>query len=189
MTAGWTALIPYAPAGMRKTRLAGLLDSRARDALADTMLDHLLDVLRASPLIDDVHLLARTPRADTGWIDDKGLALNEALALAQASLPLPLLILFADLPLAGPEDVEALTRLAQRHGAALSPDRHGAGTNAIALATAQPFRFAFGPGSFAAHAAQLGTKAILHDRPGLMVDVDTPDDLAFVAGHGFRLAA
>ena len=61
-------------------------------------------------------------------------------------------------------------------GCAIAPDRHGIGTNAIALAPGHIFRFAFGAASLGAHRAQ--GSHVLVDREGLMFDLDTPGDLA-----------
>ena len=61
-------------------------------------------------------------------------------------------------------------------GAALAADRHGLGTNAVALRAGIPFTFHFGPASLAAHRAAAPAGARIVTTPGLGLDVDTPED-------------
>ena len=64
----------------------------------------------------------------------------------------------------------------------LVTDRHGTGTNTLALRPPDVIGFAFGPGSRAAHrerAAAAGARYVELDGP-LTVDLDTPEDLVFV---------
>ena len=61
------------------------------------------------------------------------------------------------------------------------PDRHGAGTNALLIAPPSALEPAFGPGSFARHAAlahAAGVRVRVGRLPSLELDVDTPGDLA-----------
>ena len=61
------------------------------------------------------------------------------------------------------------------------PDRHGAGTNALLIAPPEAVEPAFGPGSFARHAAlahAAGARVRIGRLPSLELDVDTPGDLA-----------
>ncbi len=61
------------------------------------------------------------------------------------------------------------------------PDRHGDGTNVVALPTDLAFQFAYGPGSFRRHlAAAIAARHSVRVRrdPLLAADIDTPDDLA-----------
>ena len=61
------------------------------------------------------------------------------------------------------------------------PDRHGAGTNALLIAPPDALEPAFGPGSFARHAAlahAAGARVRVGRLPSLELDVDTPGDLA-----------
>ena len=60
------------------------------------------------------------------------------------------------------------------------PDRHGHGTNALRLAPPEVLVPAFGPGSFARHAARAaaaGAAVRVAHAPSLELDVDTPGDL------------
>lgn len=187
----WTALVPLKDGHERKSRLAPRLTPAARAALGDRMAAHVLACLRACPSIDRILLLSSMPGTaeGVGWARDAGRGLNAEIAAARDGLGTPqLLVIHGDLPLVAPEDVEALLAAAGSGGCALAPDRHGAGTNALALAGAAPFGFAFGPGSLARHQAAAGGAAIIVRRPGLSIDIDTPDDLDAAVAAGFALA-
>ena len=63
----------------------------------------------------------------------------------------------------------------------------GTGTNAVCLRLPTRFRFQFGPGSFAAHRAQVITGArapLAVVQPGLAFDVDVPADLEMLVARG-----
>ena len=69
-------------------------------------------------------------------------------------------------------------------GIALAPDRHGTGTNALALALPSSLPLQFGVGSFERHleaAARLVRSPGIVRLPGLACDVDEPQDLTFLA--------
>jgi len=92
--------------------------------------------------------------------------------------PVRLLVAHADLPALTPDDVRAV--LAQDAPVVVASDRLGSGTNLLALAPGTgEFRFRFGPDSRAAHVAEaerLGLPAVVVQRPGTAVDLDTVDD-------------
>jgi 2-phospho-L-lactate guanylyltransferase len=81
-------------------------------------------------------------------------------------------------------DQQALSALL---GRAVSPpavtivsDRAGSGTNALLLAPADAIEPAFGPGSFVRHRERAhAAGAAWHEEPlaGLLLDIDTPEDL------------
>jgi 2-phospho-L-lactate guanylyltransferase len=138
------------------------------------------------PAIGAIHLLsADRPKVwPGGWHRDEERGLNPELEAARASLgAVPLLVIHADLPLVAVADIVALLERAEQHGVAIAPDRHGEGTNAVAIARGD-FRFAFGLGSYALHHAQAGDAAQV-DRLGLALDCDTPDDLDQACAAGF----
>jgi 2-phospho-L-lactate guanylyltransferase len=177
----WTAVVPLKAAATRKTRLVSALAPEARVALTDWMARHVIAVLGQVRSIERVLLLSPVPLSacDAEWIEDRGAGLNAELARVQAGVDGALLIVHADLPLLAIPDIAELLAAAENSGRAIASDRHGQGTNAIALFDRQPIAFAFGPGSFLKHAAQ-GTAAQVH-RAGLSLDIDLPDDLAAVA--------
>jgi 2-phospho-L-lactate guanylyltransferase len=94
-------------------------------------------------------------------------------------------VLHSDLPLLAAADVTRLIDSAERGGLAIAPDRHGSGTNAIAIADQRPFDFAFGADSYRLHRRQAGSGWRLVAAPGLAIDIDTPGDLALATARGF----
>jgi 2-phospho-L-lactate/phosphoenolpyruvate guanylyltransferase len=67
---------------------------------------------------------------------------------------------------------------------AIVPDRHLAGTNALVLSPPDAIEPSFGPGSLARHTAAAraaGLDYSVERVPTLMLDVDTPEDLAELA--------
>lgn len=184
----WTAIVPVKPLGARKTRLAGSLSFAERDRLSDALLAHVLAVLDAAPLIARVVVLSRDRPAGAGleWISDHARGLNAELESAVETLGAgPVLVVHADLPLLACGDIAALLEAAAPAGA-ISPDRHGTGTNALALPDARGFRFAFGVDSFSLHRETLGRVASIVVRPGLALDIDEVDDLLEAGMAGFH---
>ena len=95
-----------------------------------------------------------------------------------------LVVLPIDLPLVTSAEIaRVLAPLdEQAHAVVLVTDRHGTGTNVLALRPPDVIDVAFGPGSRAAHrraAEASGATYIEVDGP-LSVDLDTPDDLVYV---------
>jgi 2-phospho-L-lactate guanylyltransferase len=80
-----------------------------------------------------------------------------------------------DLPLA-----TDLRWVAEFPGITIVPDRRDEGTNVLAVPTATPFPFSYGPGSFARHleeARSSGHPLRVARVPALAWDVDVPGDL------------
>ncbi len=175
----WTALVPIKPPADRKTRLASDLSEAERVEMSEYMLRHVLDVLLQCPVIERVMLLSSgCDLWDGPHIRDLGRGLNQELMSARENLGrTPLVIIHADLPLLAPADVADLTGRAI-FGAAVAPDRHGVGTNAVAIADRRDFSFRFGPDSFRRHIiSQDGQSRAVVKRQGFALDVDTMDDL------------
>lgn len=182
----WTAIVPFKTAGRRKTRLAPVLSAAERDHLAQALFDRVIAVLDAVPAVGLITVLSAAPpsRADLRWLPDRGRGLNAELQALEIAGPR--LIIHADLPLVTPDDVGALAA-AGRGGGAIAPDRHGTGVNALALDEGVSLAFRFGPGSFARHREQAAVRLAVVDRPGLALDIDTPEDLAESFRRGFRM--
>jgi len=182
----WTAVVPLKTAADRKTRLSPSLDLAERIRLSDHMARQVIATLKATEGIGRVLLLSPAPpeALDAGWLPDRGAGLNAELTRVRVGLGAPILVIHADLPLLVREDIELLLNAANEKGVAIAPDRHGEGTNAVALADARPFRFAFGPGSFRAHSAD--ARGAVVRRPGLSLDIDSPEDLQAARAAGLR---
>lgn len=186
----WLAVIPLKGGGERKTRLAKRLDAAERRKLSQCLFDHVAGVLRGHPAISEVALLSDVRPGGWGgtFYFDQGRGLNvELSSLVEAVKPALLLVIHADLPLVAPQDIAALLADAGE-GCAIAPDREGGGTNALALRDPSGFEFAFGAGSFARHAKASNGGARIVTRPGLGLDIDTPEDLDAAIALGWRMA-
>jgi 2-phospho-L-lactate guanylyltransferase len=85
-----------------------------------------------------------------------------------------------DCPLLAPRELERLlTGMPERY-VGVVPDRHGTGTNALALAPPDAIEPSFGEGSCARHVAlarEAGVPYGVEELPSLALDLDTPADV------------
>jgi 2-phospho-L-lactate guanylyltransferase len=179
----WTAIVPVKQGAARKSRLAEHLSADDRSRLSDWLVAHVLESLRAAPSIGRAIILSAAPHgASAEWHRDLGRGMNaELAAMSRISR---LVVVHGDLPLVVADDIEALIEAAAQ-GVAIAPDRHGTGTNALAIADNRVFAFAFGEDSCRRHRDAAGGNATIVNRPGLAIDIDTPDDLACARAAGF----
>jgi 2-phospho-L-lactate guanylyltransferase len=187
----WTAVIPFKGSAERKTRLGNRLGMEERQRLSQELFEHVASVLRQVPTLRDVALLSdmRPNRWQGPYILDEGRGLNAELnALVESHRPSRLLVIHADLPLVSVDDIAALIA-DDGAGCAIAPDRHGTGTNALALMEPLGFGFAFGPNSLTRHCAAAKGKARVVTRLGLGLDIDTAADLDAAISAGFIRAA
>lgn len=180
---GWTAVVPLNLGRDCKTRLADRLSRRERDRLVEAMADHVIAQVHAAAAITRIVLLSPEvpPFAGVDWAQDFGRGLNAEIAALLGRERV--VIIHADLPLLGADDIGALIAAAEAAGAAIAPDRAGTGTNGLALADAAHIVPCFGEGSFALHLALLPHAAIV-ERAGLAHDIDTPDDFDTALASG-----
>lgn len=183
------AIIPVKAAPGGKSRLAGVLDEDARKALVRAMTGHVVHAAQLARLIDRVAIVGPSRQGlpeSVALLADPGKGLNAALhsAVAEAgSLGASRIVIVAgDLPGVAPSDLDRLAST-PGNGAAIAPDRHEQGTNALSLPwpAARGFSFAFGPDSFARHRAEaegLGLEIEVIRSNGLACDIDEPPDLA-----------
>jgi 2-phospho-L-lactate guanylyltransferase len=187
------AVVPIKDLGLAKSRLAGMLSPEQRAALALEMLGHVLDVLRRSEAISAIAVIS--PDAEgldlppgVTRIEQKRTGLNNLLYQGRewtAQLGADaLMVVFADLPLLTSEDITAMIRLADRDSTVvLAPDRHEVGTNAMIVRPVSLAHFSFGTRSYSIHSAkyaETGARVIAYKSLGTSLDLDTPDDLAFL---------
>lgn len=159
--------------------------------MALDMARHVMGELARVPELASLSLLApEQPMWWHGsWVRDDGAGLNAEISRWRNGLGAhPMLVIHADLPLLRAEEVSTLLTRAAQHGVAMATDRAATGTNALAIADGRDFTFRFGPDSRALHVAQGSGIPVLADL-GLMTDIDTPDDLAWLdsmrkATHG-----
>jgi len=185
----WTAVIPFKGSAERKTRLGNRLGIEHRQGLSQELFEHVVNVLQQHTMLTEVALLSDV--RPSGWrgpfIPDEGRGLNVELgALVESERPARLLVIHADLPLVSADDIAALIADGA-DGCAIAPDRHGTGTNALALVDPVGFDFAFGPNSFIRHCAAAKGKARLVTRLGLGLDIDTAADLDAAISAGFSI--
>lgn len=176
----WAALVPLKQGAESKSRLQDVLEPAERVALAFAMATRVISCLSNVNAINSLYLLAPAEVSEwpVQWLPDSGKGLNPELQGARAQLGnRPMLVIHADLPHLTVQDIQALLDAADDCGCAFAPDRHGRGTNAVALRDANPFRFAFGRDSLMLHRQQRSGAAIV-ERAALGFDIDTPADLA-----------
>lgn len=186
----WVAIVPVNYGRECKTRLAARLTRARRTDLVACMARHVLQQLFAVPAIGTVRVISaiRPDFAADLWIADQGRGLNDELEAARASFAQAhVVFIHGDLPFLTVDDLTALLGGAQRHGAAIAPDRHGLGTNALAIADDRAFSPAFGANSFSRHRALLPDAAIV-STPGLSFDLDDPEDLDIALARGLVIA-
>ena len=194
------AVVPVKKLSEAKSRLAGVLSPEERSALALDLLRHVLDAIAASGVVDSVAVISPEPGAlglPPGVVrlaQARG-GLNHVFyqgrAWAAAKGADALLAVLADLPLLRPGDISAMAELAGApNTVVLAPDRHGVGTNAMLVHPLSRARFKFGTRSFPLHRSVYAEADILvktYTSPGTSLDLDTPDDLAFLAEYGVGL--
>jgi len=200
------AIIPVATLEDAKTRLGGALDAEERQDLAERLLrrtvtaaldvDRLADVLVISP---DREVIALAADLGARTLRQRSRGLNAGLREAQVDVVAggadAILVLPIDLAFVKAEDLATvLARLDEPNLVAmvvLVTDRHGMGTNLLALRPPGVIDFCFGPGSRQAHrdaASAAGATYVEVDGP-LAFDIDTPADLVLVdaiAAEGTR---
>jgi 2-phospho-L-lactate guanylyltransferase len=176
------AILPVKSFGRAKQRLGAAFPDRPR--LAAAMLGDVLDALRRVPGLDDLIVVSAEPVEGAHLVHDPEEAGQSAAALRGIAAAVErgaerVLLVPGDCPALDPAE---LTRLLERpEGVVIVPDRHGTGTNALLLAPPDAIEPAFGPGSFARHAARAaaaGATVKVCALTSLGLDVDTPDDLA-----------
>ena len=196
------ALVPVKRLAQAKSRLGPVLADGQRRELVLAMLEDVLRLTVGQPAIattavvsddDDVLAFARRLGAHPIREPRSVRGLNPALAFAGDLLAREgatgLLVLPADIPLAMPEDIEAILTVWQEVPVVLCPS-HSGGTSALGLRPPQAIPLRFGPRSFTSHrraAAERGLPVAVVSRPGLALDVDRPEDLrAILAGGASR---
>ncbi|MBI5157793.1 MAG: 2-phospho-L-lactate guanylyltransferase [Acidimicrobiia bacterium] len=180
------AAIPLRGFDSAKTRLAEELSPGDRAAVAAAVAGR---VARAC-LAAGWHVVVVSSAPDViAWCDghhldrlaDPGGGLNGAAAAGAAAAPGPWMVIHGDLPLVAAADLEGVAEAIREGAVVLAPSRDG-GTNVIAAAS--PFRFSYGPGSFARHLAAAAPRPpVTLIRAGLAVELDTPADLRATLRH------
>jgi 2-phospho-L-lactate guanylyltransferase len=176
-------LVPVKAFTDAKARLATVLGGVERERLARWTSARVLAAAGELPTYvacDDEQVAAWATEHGASILWHPGVGLNAAVNNSVAELRdagvSNVVVAHGDLPRA-----HSLAALAEPDTLTLVPDRRGDGTNVIAVPTAMPFRFSYGPGSFQRHlAAAIAARLSVRVRrdPLLALDIDTPSDLA-----------
>ncbi len=187
-----TAVLPVKRFGEAKQRLAPGIGATHRAELAAAMLEDVLEAIGAARSIERTIIVSSEPRA--GEIasargleviadPDEGGHSGAALAgIARAKeLDVGTVVLLPiDCPLLAPRELERLLTGTPERYVAIVPDRHGTGTNALALSPPDAIEPSFGEGSCARHVAaarEAGAPYNVEELPSLALDLDTPADI------------
>jgi 2-phospho-L-lactate guanylyltransferase len=197
-------LIPVKEFRDAKKRLAPHFSSVERAALAEAMCEDFFEVVAATRCVERVFVVSKEPGAVTrarerGWetiVETQQISESDSVDAAsrycaaqgvRALLRLPI-----DLPLAEPQDIEAVFRKFDEEleekfdgapAAVLVPSRDGTGTNALLRTPPSLFPSRFGPNSFALHLAEAersGARVCVFRNARLEWDVDELEDLCGV---------
>jgi 2-phospho-L-lactate/phosphoenolpyruvate guanylyltransferase len=186
-----TVVIPVREFELGKSRLAGVIDISAREALNRRLFAHVLDTACRTVGAANCLVVSRSAEARVAAVtagaralvergSDLNSALDQARDIALITGTSGLVTLSTDLPLLTIDDLSALIAAGRSSQLVIAPDRHGVGTNALYLGKPDTFRFCYGFGSRAAHAGQADSSVMVMRR-GLSHDLDQPDELALLA--------
>jgi 2-phospho-L-lactate/phosphoenolpyruvate guanylyltransferase len=187
-----TAVLPVKRFAAAKRRLATGIDDERRTALAAAMLEDVLEAIGAARSLERTLIVTSEPGAigaaasagaevvpdpDRGGHSGAALA---GIARARGEGAECVVLLPGDCPLLEPRELEwLLTGLPERY-VAIVPDRHGTGTNALALRPPDAIEPSFGEGSCARHVTAARAAGIpfgIEELPSLALDLDTPADV------------
>ena len=187
-----TAVLPVKRFAEAKQRLAPGIGGGRRADLAAAMLEDALEVIAATRSIERTIVVSSEPRAlesveaagadlipdpDEGGHSGAALA---GIAHARQLGAARVVLLPIDCPLMAPRELEHLLTGMPEHYVGIVPDRHGTGTNALALAPPDAIEPSFGEGSCARHVAlarEAGVPYGVEQLPSLALDLDTPADV------------
>lgn len=175
-----------------KQRMSGAIPPEKRLALVEAMLGDVLEAVAASRMIGVRIVVTGEPAAerlaaasgcevihdpeDAGHSGAAMLGVDRANELgADAVILLP-----GDCPLLDPREIDRLLTGLPDPFVTVVPDRHGTGTNSIAMRPPGVIEPAFGEGSRERHvglAREAGIPHAVEEVPGLALDLDTPADI------------
>lgn len=190
------AILPVKSPQNAKQRLKEFLSVEQRETLAHMLYTQTLAALCQAEGIDRVVVVtsdaetARHARRSGALVFEEDEQVSHSLSADVACLRAMELgastvaLVPIDVPTVTPADFSQLAASARASacsGVIVVPSCDGAGTNALALTPPDCIQSRFGPGSFRAHLDQALSKGLRADvlrLPGLMFDLDTPEDVA-----------
>jgi 2-phospho-L-lactate guanylyltransferase len=203
------AILPVKSPQNAKQRLSGFLSAAQRETLARILFKQTLASLCRARGIDrvvvatsDSQVAAHARRSGALVFDENGQVSHSVSADAACFRATELgattvLLVPIDVPLVTPDDFSQLAAAARPGPPAaliVVPDADGTGTNALARTPPDVIESRFGPGSCRAHLDQARSKDVHAEvlrLPGLMFDIDTPEDVAelLASSHDNDVAA
>jgi 2-phospho-L-lactate guanylyltransferase len=186
------ALLPVKSPHNAKQRLDGFLSAEQREKLARILYKQTLGALCQAEGIDRVVVVtndsgvAEHARSSGVLVFEENEQVSHSVSADAACLraielgATTVLLVPIDVPLVTPADFSRLAAAA-RPGLIVVPSADGTGTNAMVRTPPDVIESRFGPGSCRAHLDQARLKNVPADilrLPGLMFDVDTPEDVA-----------
>jgi 2-phospho-L-lactate guanylyltransferase len=191
------ALIPVKSLARAKTRLAKVLQPPECALLSQAMLLDVLTAMEQARGIDRIAVLTSDPLVaelaaklghrviadvDEGELSD---GLNAAVRQIAAAGARSVLVMPGDMPTVTAADIE---QLLERHkgGLSICPAIRDGGTNALMCSPPDAIPFQFGTDSASKHLAAAEQRDIQNDRLRMHAffrDIDTPDDLTWLAGQ------
>lgn len=191
-----TAVLPVKRYAEAKRRLAAGIDDERREAVVAAMLGDVLEAIGEARSIERTIVVSDEPRAGASAgaagaevVPDPGEGGHPGAALAGIARAEQLgaecvVLLPGDCPLLEPRELDRLLTGLPASYVAIVPDRHGSGTNALALTPPRAIRPAFGEGSRARHvdsAREAGVPFAVEELASLALDLDTPADVVALA--------
>jgi 2-phospho-L-lactate/phosphoenolpyruvate guanylyltransferase len=186
------AILPVKRFAEAKQRLAAGVDDARRTELAAAMVADVLEAISEARTIERTIVVSGDPvaqeiaaaagaevvpdPADEGHVE----AALAGIARAEVEGATCAVLLPGDCPLLDPRELDRLLTGVPERYVAIVPDRHGSGTNALALAPPSAIRPAFGEGSRARHVAaarEAGIPFGVEELASLALDLDTPADI------------
>lgn len=187
-------IVPVKSSG-RKSRLSGLLGRPEREEFARLLLVDVLRALKVARLLSstwvvspDESILGLASRAGSRTLKEPGDAgVNAAVfrGLGPIAGGSRALVLPADLPLLKGSEVRRFIEMTKGLDVGIAPSKGFDGTNALLFSSR--LRLSYDHDSFWNHlsgAAREGLSVGVCTEPGLMFDVDTPEDMRMLARSG-----
>jgi 2-phospho-L-lactate guanylyltransferase len=186
------AILPVKSPQNAKQRLKGFLAVEQRETLARMLYEQTLSALCQAEGIDRVVVatsdvaVAEHATSSGALVFEEHEQVSHSVSADAACLRAmqmgasTVLLVPIDVPTVTPADFSQLAASA-RHGLIVVPSSDGTGTNALVRTPPDCIESRFGPGSFRAHLDQALSKGLPADvlrLPGLMFDIDTPEDVA-----------
>jgi 2-phospho-L-lactate/phosphoenolpyruvate guanylyltransferase len=186
------AILPVKSPQNAKQRLTGFLAIEQREALARMLYKQTLSALCQAEGIDRVvvatsdYEVAEHARSSGALVFEEDAQISHSASADAACLRAmelgasTVLLVPIDVPTVTASDFSQLAASA-RPGLIVVPSSDGTGTNALVRTPPDCIQSRFGPGSFRAHLDQARSKGLEADvlrLPGLMFDIDTPEDVA-----------